>query len=259
MKKKLAALLASGMILFSGISFAADLTDEGYVEAEGFGEAGQPDGPGRRSAVMDAYRYLAEQVDDLHISSSTTVRQSRTVNDEINSNIESIIHGAKVISVSKEKDGSFRALVRLSAYGSPESLVAAVLPKNKETVDFPKPKYTNTESSASSGVRYTGVIIDCRGLGLETAVSPAIMTSGGEKIYDYANLDYQNVLDHGMVAYSHKMDSGVERAGIQPLVVKAVSVHASCDPVISQEDADKILVSNQAGGFLKQCSVVFVR
>ncbi len=260
-RKLLTAVALSGTMLCNFMPYveAVEIADDGYVEAEGFGEPGQSVGNGRRSAIMDAYRYLAEQIDDLHISSSTTVRQSRTVNDEINSNIDSIIHGAKVISVTKNPDGSFQAKVRLAAYGDGKSIAAAVLPIKHEIKNFPKPKYTITESSSTENVHCTGLIIDCRGLNLTTAVAPSIRSSDGVEIYSYSNLKYEQATKQGVALYSHNMNNNEARVGNSPLIVKAVSIYGKCDPVVSQEDADKILTANQSTGFLSNCKVVLVR
>lgn len=258
MKKKLFAFVIAGFLSISGTAFAIDISDEGYIEAEGYGEANQSPGVGRRSAVMDAYRYLAEQIDDLHITSSTTVKQSRTVNDEINTEIDSVLRGAKIISTYQDKKGGYHAIARLSVYGAQNVLARAVLKNDYQIMDFPEPKYTNTESSNIS-TTYTGIIIDCRGLGLSTAVSPSIKTTDGEQIYSYQNLDYNLVVGKGMVEYSHKINAGVERAGHNPLTIKAVSVSNACDPVIRPEDALKILSTNKQTGILNKCNVVFVR
>ena len=55
------------------------------------------------------------------------------------------------------------------------------------------------------------------------------------------------------------MNNNEARVGNSPLIVKAVSIYGKCDPVVSQEDADKILTANQSTGFLSNCKVVLVR
>ena len=241
------------LAIFSFASTNAESVD--YIEAEGivYYEKGMNPNAMRRMAVMDAYRYLAEEVDSLHVTAKTTVKNMRDMDDEINTNVEAVLHGAKVISVTRQSDGSFHAKVRLSMYGGENSLAGAVLKKDVPIEDFPKPKFTNVRSE----VNYTGLVIDCRGLNLSTAITPAIKTVGGVEVYAYKNVGYQNAVSRGIVEYADSIDS--PRAGTSPLVVKAVKISDSCDVVISDEDADRILTANQSTNILVNCAVVLVR
>ena len=257
--KKFFSLLAAAAILMFGSASAADLVQGGYIEAEGvaYVEPGQSLNALRRLAVMDAYRYLAEEVDTLHVSSSTTVVNAR-MNDEINSAVKAALNGAKVTSVYRDSDGNFHAIARLPVFGGAGSLANAVLPQDVQTEDFPKPKFTNIESG-SFDKKYTGLIVDCRGKGISTAISPAIKSADGTKIYSYEQISRQTAIDMGMADYSDKIDEGTGRAGSNPLIVKAISISGECDAVISPEDADRILTANQSAHFLDNCMVVIVR
>ena len=258
MRKIFATLFAVSALFIGNFAYAADITDDGYIEAEGYGDAQQSVGSGRRAAIMDAYRYLAEQVDDLHISSSTTVKHARTINDEINSSVESILRGAKIVSAFQDKKGGFHAIARLPIYGGQNSLARAVIRDDYQIMEFPELKYKNTESN-SINEKYTGLIVDCRGLKLATAISPSILAASGESVYAYQNLQYNIVVDKGMIDYSHQTNSDVQRAGSHPLIIKAIKVADSCNPVVSEEDAAKILSVNKTDNILRNCNVVFVR
>ncbi len=252
MKKILPAIMAA--LLLTGSAFAAELVGE-YVEAEGIAyNEGQALGALRRIAIMDAYRYLAEQVDAIYVTANSTVKNVRDLDETINTKVETALRGAKVISVTRERDGSFHAIVRMPAYGSSQSLASAVLKENVVVEDFPPPKVVNMVS-----VSCTGLIIDCRGMGLSQAIAPAIKSVDGTEVYAYKNVGYQNAVSRGMIDYSTSVDSGVERAGSSPLVIKAVNVSGGCDVVVSAGDADKILSANQSTHFLNNSAVVFVR
>ena len=227
----------------------------GYIEAEGiiYYEQGMKPNEMRRMAILAAYRTLAEEIDSIHVTSTTTVRNLCDLDDEINSHVETVLRGAKVISVTQQQDGSFLAKVRLSMYGPVNSLASVVLEKDIQIEDFPKPKFTNVRTE----VRYTGLVIDCRGLNLSSAITPVIKTVGGIEIYTYKNVGYQNAVTKGIVEYADALDS--PRAGDSPLVVKAVEISHLCDVVISDEDADRILTINQSANILTNCAVVLVR
>ena len=119
--------------------------------------------------------------------------------------------------------------------------------------EFPKPRLTNIRSE----INYTGLVIDCRGLNLSEAITPAIKSVDGVEVYAYKNVGYQNAVEKGMVEYSANLDS--ERAGTSPLVIKAVKISGACDVVVSDEDADKILRANDLTKILVNCAVVLVR
>ncbi|MBR1761154.1 MAG: hypothetical protein IJ741_08245, partial [Schwartzia sp.] len=111
--------------------------------------------------------------------------------------------------------------------------------------------------SAQGG--YTGLIVDCSGLGLRPVMSPVIKNADGTPIYGYKNLDSAKVIAKGMAGYTQNATSA-PRAGSRPLVVKAVALeNHNGNPIVSVADANRILVENKASGFLDNCAVVFVR
>lgn len=241
-------------LLTSTFTTFANLQSD-YVEVEGvvYPETGVSLNQMRRMAIMDAYRYLAEEVDNLYVTSASTVKNMRELDDEINTKVEAVIRGAKIISVNRENDGSFHVKAQLSLSGGSQSIAAAVLNENISVEDFPKPKFTNIHSNTP----YTGLIIDCRGLNLSQAISPVIKSIGGVEIYAYKNVGYQTAIEKGMVEYSN--DSNSIRVGNTPLKIKAIKISGNCDVVISDEDADKILAANDSAKFLNNCMVVLMR
>lgn len=251
--KKFFAMILAVFVIFS-TAMAADFDGE-YIEVEGIVyPAGQSPNVLRRIAIMDAYRTLAEQIDTIYVTTNSTVRNMRDLDEEINTKVETALRGAKVIDVRREADGSCHAIVRLYLNGKPSSLASAVLGASVEIEDFPPPRFTNIVSSS-----YTGLIIDCRGKKISTAIAPAIKSADGVEVYAYKNIGYQTAVSKGLISYSTSMDTGVERAGASPLVVKAVDVSGECDVIVSAEDADKILAANKSTSFLNNCAVVLVR
>ena len=105
---------------------------------------------------------------------------------------------------------------------------------------------------------YTGVIIDCTGLGLRTAMSPVIKAENGRPIYGYKNLDSDKVVASGMASYA-RSDADATRAGTNPLRLRAVSIDGGANPVLSANDANRLLLENSASGFLDATNVVFLR
>lgn len=110
--------------------------------------------------------------------------------------------------------------------------------------------------SADGG--YTGVIIDCTGLGLRPVMSPVIKAENGRPIYGYKNLDSDKVVQNGMASYA-RSDADATRAGTNPLRLRAVSVDGGANPVLSSADANRLLLENSVSGFLDATNVVFLR
>lgn len=106
---------------------------------------------------------------------------------------------------------------------------------------------------------YTGLIVDCTGLGLNPVMSPVIRVVEGTSIYGDKNLDYNLIQSKGMAGYTLDLHQAA-RAGANPLIVKAVSLlNHNGDPVLSVADAKRVVDEDHKGNFLKQLNVVFVR
>lgn len=105
---------------------------------------------------------------------------------------------------------------------------------------------------------YTGLIVDCRGLELQPVMSPVVKNVNGTKIYGHKNLDIDRVIREGMADYINDT-ANVDRAGVNPLVVKAVSLeNFNSNPVLSIPDSNRVLIENHATKFLKDLKVVFL-
>ena len=176
----------------------------------------------------------------------------------------------------------------VSMFGVSNSLASAVMPKPAAVEAFPQPVAAvapsvqvtvtvNTQSAvptasvpatgpsaaaAPAGKAiggYTGLIVDCSGLGLKPVMSPVIKNASGQPIYGYKNLDYDRVVSNGMAGYTSDVHNAV-RAGTNPLVVRAIGLdNHNGNPIIATADANRVLIENGATGFLDRTAVVFIR
>lgn len=111
---------------------------------------------------------------------------------------------------------------------------------------------------------YTGLVVDTRGLKVEHAMAPKIVTPDESEVWAGRNATRDLVLDSGIVSYMTTMDmalnADISRAGNNPLVVRAVGRHGSfkANAVISDADAQTVLGENDKTKFLDQFRVVFV-
>lgn len=277
MRKLFSVLLALCVLLLSGTAMAAtDITD-GVIRVEGVSGLGQNFALKRIAAKVDAQRLLAEQIYGVQIDSKTTVENAIVTSDVVNASVSGVIKGAREVSCTTDEYGYVHVVMELPLYGGANSLAAAVIPNVPQQGFLPpsdiipvdnKPSApavtTNTNQATVGNLygatgQYTGLIVDCSGLGLQTAMAPAVYTDGKKVVYGLENFSHEQVINRGYVGYSNSATSGVQRAGSNPMVVKAQSIEHFFNPVISKEDAAKILAENQMNGFLSTGNVVFVK
>ena len=247
----------------------------------------------RRAAVVDAYRQLAEAIKGVNVDSETTVQNMMVVDDTTKTKVSAFIQGAKILSEQVTSDGGYEVTMTVSMFGVSNSLASAVMPKPAAVEAFPQPvaavapsvptqsvqvtvtvntqpavpaaSVPATGSSAAAAPAgkaiggYTGLIVDCSGLGLKPVMSPVIKNASGQPIYGYKNLDYDRVVSNGMAGYTADIRNAV-RAGANPLVVRAIGLdNHNGNPILSVADANRVLIENGASGFLDRTAVVFVR
>lgn len=233
----------------------------------------------RRAAIADAYRHLAEMVQGVQVDSETTVEQMMLVSDIVKTRLSAVIKGAVIVS-EQEIAGGYEVTMQLPMFGN-NGLSTAVIPPPPVVEPFPQPAPevipsmpADSQTSGTSGYTvagggkrspmaaiggFTGLIIDCRGVGaLNPVMSPVIKNVKGVKLYGHENLNYDLVVRDGMVNYANDI-SQAGRAGSNPLVIKAQSLaDHNANPIVSEEDGNRILIENGATGFLNKTAVVFL-
>lgn len=258
---------------------AANGTDweKGVVRATGTGYAkanakrGQR-GQARQAARMDAQRHLAEAVAGVQVNAESTMKDLMLESDIVKTSVDATLKNISEVGEPKYyDDGACEVVLEMALFGTNNSVAqSAFLPARSEPkVPFPQPTNTsikidvNTSVGGAVGGKYTGLVVDCSGMGLESVMSPVIKNDNNQPIYGYKNLDIDKVIEYGMASYAESANDSTSRAraGNNPLVVKAVNVDGIIkgNPVVSVADSDKILIANQSDEFLDDCKVVFVK
>lgn len=216
----------------------------------------------RRAAIADAYRQLAEAVNGVQVDAETTVEQMMLTSDVVRTRVSAIVKSAVIVSEGELAGGGYSVTMEIPMFGGHSSLAETVIerPITVEPIPMPAPDYRPpvTETRPSYG-GYTGLIVDCRGIGyLNPVMSPVIKDVTGQKIYGHKNLDYDRIIREGMATYARDM-SETGRAGSNPLIVQAVRLDDhNANPVLSADDADFVLYQNQQSHFLENIAVVFL-
>lgn len=225
------------------------------------GNAAQKRLMAKRAALSDARRQLLEVINGVHVSSETVVKDFVTESDVIKTKVEGVLQGAQQIGDEKYmSDGSVDVIMEVSLYGK-NSLASVVMPEEVKKIKKDDEPDTKLEA-APIAEEYTSVIVDCKGLGVQPAMSPSIKDfDGGEVYIGDLPIDPDQVINEGIVAYAYNMGEAkkVERAGSKPLIIKASKVIGGfkADVVISNSEAKKLLGADAKSSFLKDFKVIF--
>ena len=223
---------------------------------------------GIQAARMDAQRQLVSYIEGIQVTAESSMAEFALKYDTVKTQTAGLIKNAVEIGEPKynSENDTWEVVMEMKLYGGPKSVasVAFIPLKDEPRISFPKPVNKNviTEPTVVNQ-NYTGLIVDCSGLGeLNPVMSPVIKNTDGTKIYGHQNLDPDKIVVNGMASYADSVDDPINqsRAGNKPLIIKAVSLSdLNATPVVSIEDADKILAANQSDKFLDNCAVVFVK
>ena len=216
----------------------------------------------KRAAIADAYRQLAEMVQGVQVDAETTVEQMMLTSDIVKTRVSAIIKGARVVDEGELAGGGYEVTMEIPMFGGSGGLADTVIERPPVVEPFPQPTpgyQPPAPQQRPTSMGYTGLVIDCRGLGtINPVMSPVIKNANGQKIYGHVNLDYDRIIVEGMASYATDMNQ-VSRAGSNPLVVKAIRLDdLNATPVLTVDDADMVLYENSQSHFLDNIAVVFL-
>lgn len=277
--------LAVSVMMLAATVFADNVNtgtdwDKGVVRASGIGygkstekKKGLQRAQAKRAARMDAERNLTEAINGVQVDAESSMKDMELEYDIVKTRVSGMIKNMSELSAKYFDDGSCEVVLEMPLFGTSNSVAQAAFEpfKNQSKEPFPQPtnvniNVTNTVNTTVNGAvggGYTGLVVDCSGMGLQAVMSPVIKNANGQNIYGHKNLDIDKVIAEGMASYAHSANDSIsrERAGNNPLVVKAQKVDGTIpgNPVVSVADADKILIANQSDMFLENCNVVFVK
>jgi len=210
-----------------------------------------------RLATTDAYRQLSEVVNNLRVNAETLVRDYTLESAVLKTHVSNLVKNAQRLDTRYLDDGTIEVDMSVALYSS--NGLSGILQPQKHVV--PPPPVT-LEADPKPG-DYTGVIVDCRGLGLEAALGPAMLSQkGGELYISELPIDPDFVLNQGIVGYASSLAQARQnrRVGSKPLIIKGLNTSGNfrTDVVISEPDTRQLLGLEAKFKILSQAKVIFV-
>jgi hypothetical protein len=152
-------------------------------------------------------------------------------------------------------DGSVEVTMEIPLDG----FAQAVLPASVSDIPPVKKGLKPTKKKPS----FTGLIVDCSGLGLKPAMLPAVYDETNKEVFGGSTVGRSFAAKWGVAAYAGKVDEAkslVDRIGTNPLVIKALKVvgQGSTDALISKKSGAAVSGNPANYGILEECRVVFV-
>lgn len=208
-------------------------------------------------ARQNAYRNLLELTKSMQLTADQTVGQYMKNRDILLSKIEDRLKGASVVSTRYLSDGTVKKTLKVDIKGS---LLQLLLP---DTIVQLEMKTMGEEtSSPTDNDKYTGLLVDARGVPVKPALVVQLVDEGDQEVYGPAYVSRNYAVKKGFCGYVEdiKAPEVEERVGGNPLIVKALRVRSpgSSDLVVSNTDASRIRSVVQHLFFLRQCRVLVV-
>jgi hypothetical protein len=209
----------------------------------------------RIEAISSARLNLLEIINEIQIESKTCIKDLSARSKTIREGIYRLLINSRLIDIVFKKDGSVLATVAMEVIGP---LAELVLPESIVSISPVKQAKAPNNNSDHN----TGLVVDCRGFKVETALAPRIVDEDGKVVYGpaYVNRDY--AIKRGMAGYFKDLESALShpRIGPKPFVFKGLRTAKTgpSDIVISNADSAKIRGTANNLSLLKRCRIIIV-
>lgn len=209
-----------------------------FITAKGFVPITKNEALARRGAIVAANRRLLELIRGVHIDSKTLVSNLMDVSDVVRQEINGVVSNA-VIKEEWQENGNYVVIMQAPV----GNFISAIIKEKK----IPTPDFLENS-------KYTGLVIDARGLSLEPAIFVNI----------YNGKDGVKVCGpiHPVYRFSAKNLDGIneDRIGANPLRIEAKGTTGpgGVDITISNGNAKKVRKKILNTGIFTKSKVVIL-
>ena len=217
----------------------------------------------RAAAWSVALRNLLEVVKGIQVDSHTTVQNYVTTNTEVQTRVEGLVQGAKLVRERELPTGEFETTVQIKLAGQ---LSESVLFKDPQ-ITPPIKHFPQVPPPAKPKIPYTGLLIDARGTGARAALAPRILTKEdeiyGPDIVDRKFTSGPSVEEPGRIAWYFTDEAKARehyKVSANPLIIKALRATGenNTDLVIEETKAQYIESIPEHHAFFSQAKVLII-
>lgn len=217
----------------------------------------------RTAAFSVALANLLKVVKGIQVDSHTTVQNYVTTNTEVQTRVEGLVQGAKLVGERELPTGEFEITVQIKLAGQWSEPLLHKGPQNTSPIE----RLVKGPPPAKPKIPYTGLMIDARGTGVRAALAPRIVTQEDE-IYgpDRVGKSFifgPSVEEPGRIAW-YFTEEGKAREHYKvtsnPLIIKAIRATGEnkTDLVIDETKAEYIEALPEHHAFLTQAKVLIL-
>lgn len=235
----------------------------GIIEATGRGfppdkpdNAAQGRAVAEREAVKNARKNLLKIAEGIQINSKVLIKDLLSENKDVHEEFMGLIKNAPLVDVAYETKGTVVASVTLEIRGP---FTGLVLPGSIRKIEsLSQPKATAKEEVPC----FSGLIIDCRGFQVKSAMAPLVTDEDGQEVYGPAYISREHAITSCVAGYARDLEvaKADPRVSENPLIIKGIRTAETgvSDVVISNADAAKIRGTASHLSLLQKCKVVIV-
>lgn len=213
------------------------------------------------AAKADASRNLISVLKTLVPTIETSGENGSASRETLLAGIEKTAMDAQIVDQHYTSDRAMEVVLEISMFGG---FLQLVLPE--EIAEIPTIEAIATgktgDELSRTGIPYTGLILDARGIDFSPVIYPNIVSELGDPIYASMFISREYAVHQGVCQYVCCMEQAHEetRAGINPMVIKGLRKGGNMNTaiVISRSDAEKIEKATEFHSFMRQCKVIIV-
>jgi hypothetical protein len=196
-----------------------------------------------KAAQLDAFRNLIAVAKGIHISADRTVGEAMG-KDEVKGRVEGVVKGFKVVKKRYFSDQGVEMEVEVPLSGIAQAVLdTGALPADAQAGAKP------------TDGRYTGLLVDARGLGVTPVLAPRLLDASGKVLYAAEMLGPEARKDLVPARYFKTLEQATHAStlGGTPLLIKAQKARGS-DLVLAEDEAraldqldSKVLIEGRVG------------
>lgn len=211
------------------------------------------------NALQQAFDNLYLTVLNVCIDSNSKAVDIQKKNKHFQDQIQQMTENARVLKKEYLSDGTVEITVQMSMNGGFSQLA---LPDDIRYIESISSIMNQKQTSWHKEEKYSGLIVDARGLKISTCFAPIIVSKSGDEVYGPQYISREYAVQSGTCIYINSFESASKhhRVGDKPFIVKGIGVKGDrlINIVISNTESSRFKSLIEHLTILKHCRVIIV-